>query len=209
MYIHNDSPIAPTFPRRLSEPIAVLAAITERSKHQRKYLYSSLLSSPSSAKTNRYYTFFHSSSRNPSPQSSHFPSADLVFSPRPREPSSPSSRSLPIISDKNEFDFTEDLWNEGWDIVSVNAMDEEVKLLEAYNLPTIREDEFMYYPGPIRAPVTSHWSDDEDEENLRLVRGRRFLERMEYVSRGSRVRCWFRGLLKKLNVGGRQCSLKT
>ncbi|KAF2036222.1 hypothetical protein EK21DRAFT_83926 [Setomelanomma holmii] len=154
-----DSPLLPTSTRKLSDPTATLPRIPENNQHQPQYqafLYSPTLLFSSLTPPTKYI-FVHSPNPPSSPDSS--PSPCL---PLPHQ-TFPSCLSLPNLGHEDNCDD----WSEGWDIESVDEVG-NVKFVREYELPEIREGEWLYYPRGEKKDekeigkggAKSCWSDD-------------------------------------------------
>jgi hypothetical protein len=144
-----DSPILPSFPRKLSEPKFTLACVAEQPQQPHDLLPSPSVSSHAS-----------------------------LSPPLPHE-KFPSCLSISNLGQENEDeDEDAENWNEGWDICSVDEMG-EVSLLQDYTLPIISEGAFMYHPGLARVPVVNHESENDEAKEKSVKLARRKLVRRE------------------------------
>jgi hypothetical protein len=190
----TNSPIVPTFPCRLSEPITPLACIVEIPKHP--HLNSPRITSPRPSKPDEHYTFLDSSSNTATSSST---SSLKASPPLPHEkfPSCLSLANLGYEDDDND-------WTTGWEILEPDdAEDRNVRMRQLHpsSLLKIHKGDFSYIPSV--AKVESHWSDDVSGDSIKLTR-RRLARRKQNLGGRKKVKLWLRFLLRKVKFGGRQ-----
>jgi hypothetical protein len=193
----TDSPIVPTFPRRLSEPVTLLACVVEVPKHATSNFDNPSVTFPRRPKPEDHYTFLDSSSNTAISSST---SSQKASPPLPHE-KFPSCLSLANLG--YEDDDEDDDWAAGWNIpesCDADQIDVKTRQLEPPSLPRIQEGDFNYIPST--AKVESHWSDDDSGDSIRLTR-RLMARRKRTVGGRMKFKSWMKLLLNKVIFGGR------
>ncbi|KAH7075424.1 hypothetical protein BKA63DRAFT_594848 [Paraphoma chrysanthemicola] len=203
-----DSPIKPSFTRKLSDPVTSPGRIAERpqnpqtslrgpsrpsASHNLHHQYTPSCGPPSTS-LNSPLTF-STTTPNPFAPSSSFSTTASAPS-HPYEPLPSSSNSSTLTNVTQPVDTNCDNWSEGWSISSVDEMI-DTKSLKRNSLPYIAENDFLYYPKR-KEEVQSYWSDEEEETKEGRVKmmGRK-LEKGERSGEG--LREWLRRTMRKLN----------
>jgi hypothetical protein len=221
----SDSPILPSFPRRLSSATTgpTLPRISEQPQlqlqprpqykpHDQTFLYSPTIASPKLVPDAqcRNYTFSDgSSSTSSSPSSSASTSPSSTNAPALPHKMFPSCLSLQNLGYEDEQENDDCVnWNEGWEIATppAGATEGPVKKnsgpygrLPTPEIPLIREGEFRYYPTPKLDQVTDQ--NNGDDGSLKLAR-RRLIERNNDRGRSGFGK-WLRDIWAKLRSGRR------
>jgi hypothetical protein len=202
----TDSPVIPTFPRRLSSPTPTLARIAEQPQQQKPVHKCSIATTYKISIPDPNYTFFDNASDTSSSVAS-----SKAFQPLANVPSCLSVEKLGF-EDSSDND-----WSAGWDInSSTGKKGHKAKLLDlpvirdgdfAYypchranlpELPVIRDGDFAYYPR-----TENRWSGDASDESLKLAR-RRIERRRSEIESTKGFKGFLATLLKKMRLGGRR-----
>jgi hypothetical protein len=204
--VRTDSPVIPTFPRRLTAATPALARITEQPRQQKPVLKCLTAIATKMSPLNPNYTFFDSASDTSSSIAS-----PKAFPPLAQVPSCLS------VEDLGYEDFSDNDWGVDWDVdYSTDKRGHKARLPD---LPVIRDGDFAYYPGhranlpdlPVIRdgdftyyPKTeSRWSKYGSGESLKLARKRMERRRSE-LECAKGLKGFLAALLKKIGLGGRR-----
>jgi hypothetical protein len=179
----TDSPVIPTFPRRLSAATPTLAYIVEQPRQQKSVLKCTTIIAAKASPSNPNYTFFDSSSA-----SSSSPASSKILPGLQQVPSCLSLDNLGYESDG------ENDWSEGWDVAPNGGnKGQKAKLPD---LSVIRDGDFAYYPK-----AESRWGEEDSDGSLKLARRRIEMRRSE-VEKSKGFKGFWKELLKKFGLGG-------